>query len=217
MHKYKLLITSSMITDMLPIYILNNTVHLEYDYYNTKNFNKILSIIENYISNHTDYIFNSVGIMFHSTEKHTIQLFKSDTVKSMVNDEINKFSDLIKFFKQLKIITRCSQIDLISGNTIDSVNNLILNQLELKSKLTICASTTNTGKLGNWILEKGNINLTKKYFTNKIIQSEINLGITVYSFDTNTIIVIGTTIQDNIRISISTSSQYFLYSKWFYN
>ena len=137
-------------------------------------FEQIYSTVRAHASRSSGPEVVSIGVMFHSQERYTLQMFANDTRRSTVHagDEDSSFADFRDFVRLCRIAFGIDELDIISCWVVDNTRNTILNTMGAALDVKINASVKQEGAGGNWTLEEGNVDMVGRYFKKNIKKTD---------------------------------------------
>jgi len=163
--------------------IKSGVVALPFDYKKLTSYDELGGIVNAYMSTRKDASLQSVGLMFHS-KPDVLQCFEADPPKSTkLVDGVRPadFEPFCAFVIKLKEDYGIKDLDIISCNVVRDKKRNALVDLDFGG-VKVNTSTNNTGNTdpdGNsadWVLEMGDVDLSKRYFTEKILGTNLVLN-----------------------------------------
>ena len=179
-YNMNLLLIHSQVRDQQTVInsLTENTRYIIIDY-----FQDDLQTIKDKISA-LNLSFDRIGLFQENDNKPFYQLTRKLQRSTLVGVEMQDvnldtwtdFTDLLMFCKNLNM----TNFDIMDCNVAKDKNWLyVISQIESKLNVIINASSNETGNSamsGDWILEKGNVNLIGTYFTEDIKEYKYTLG-----------------------------------------
>ena len=120
----------------------------------------------------------SVGIMYHTPNRYSLQCFASDPAKSTVDGSPETFESVRRFVAALRATYGVEDVDLISCDVVSATSGVLASLDYGGARVNASTNTTGQvkgGPVGDWVLEMGNADLIGTYFNGTITQSEIAL------------------------------------------
>jgi hypothetical protein len=122
----------------------------------------------------------SVGIMYHTPNRYSLQCFASDPAKSTVDGSPETFESFRRFVAALRATYGIEDLDLISCDVVSNTSGVLASLDYGGARVNASTNTTGqvkAGPVGDWVLEMGNENLIGTYFNGTITQSDIALAV----------------------------------------
>jgi len=184
--KILLLCSSEVVNDEAKIepYLLPNVIPVIYDYFQTDSFTNIIQLIKETMQKNNITRFKRVGMMFHTSKKFTLKMFRNDKEREITTDRKDMFEqqmlevydDFILFSNYVHHLTNAEYLDVIACYVVPATNKAIYDYFNDMSDMDINFSMTAIGgDLGNWFLEQGDVPLIGTYFNKNIETSNIVL------------------------------------------
>jgi hypothetical protein len=121
----------------------------------------------------------SVGLMYHTPNRYSLQCFASDPAKSTVDGSPESFESFRRFVAALRATYGIEDLDLISCDVVSNTSGVLASLDYGGARVNASTNTTGQAKggpVGDWVLEMGNENLIGTYFNGTITQSNFALG-----------------------------------------
>lgn len=121
----------------------------------------------------------SVGLMYHTPNRYSLQCFASDPAKSTVDGSPESFESFRRFVAALRATYGIEDLDLISCDVVSNTSGVLASLDYGGARVNASTNTTGQvkgGSVGDWVLEMGNESLIGTYFNGTIAQSDIALG-----------------------------------------
>ena len=128
----------------------------------------------------------SVGLMYHTRRRNSLQCFARDPAKSTVSSSPETFESFRAFVITLRAAHGVEDVDLISCGVVSGSGTSVLASLDYGGA-RVNASTNTTGQstrgpIGDWVLEMGDVRLIGRYFNETIATSGLVLAPTMPVF-----------------------------------
>jgi hypothetical protein len=121
----------------------------------------------------------SVGLMYHTPNRYSLQCFASDPAKSTVDGSPESFESFRRFVAALRATYGIEDLDLISCDVVSNTSGVLASLDYGGARVNASTNTTGQAKggpVGDWVLEMGNAGLIGTYFNGTITQSDIVLA-----------------------------------------
>lgn len=121
----------------------------------------------------------SVGLMYHTPNRYSLQCFASDPAKSTVDGSPESFESFRRFVAALRATYGIEDLDLISCDVVSNTSGVLASLDYGGARVNASTNTTGQAKggpVGDWVLEMGNADLIGTYFNGTITQSNIALA-----------------------------------------
>ena len=141
--------------------VKSNVVIIKYDY-NRNTLKQLLGMVKKTMKSNNAVKISNVGLATHGSPGK-INLVKGQDI-SVTNIQES-------FWKQLSLVLMVEgEIDILGCNVVSETDNLLSNLESITGKkINGSDDITGSSKLGgDWLLEKGNINLKLRYFNNSV-------------------------------------------------
>jgi hypothetical protein len=121
----------------------------------------------------------SVGLMYHTPNRYSLQCFASDPAKSTVDGSPESFESFRRFVAALRATYGIDDLDLISCDVVSNTSGVLASLDYGGARVNASTNTTGQvkgGPVGDWVLEMGNENLIGTYFNGTITQLDLVAG-----------------------------------------
>ena len=121
----------------------------------------------------------SVGIMYHTPNRYSLQCFASDPAKSTVDGSPETFESFRRFVAALRATYGVDDVDLISCDVVSNASGVLASLDYGGARVNASTNTTGQvkgGPVGDWVLEMGNADLIGTYFNGTIASVDMALS-----------------------------------------
>ena len=121
----------------------------------------------------------SVGIMYHTPNRYSLQCFANDPAKSTVDGSPETFESFRRFVAALRATYGIEDLDLISCDVVSNESGVLASLDYGGARVNASTNTTGQvkgGAVGDWVLEMGNADLIGTYFNGTITNLDVALS-----------------------------------------